>query len=633
MPTRQQLESALINADKAGDTQAATQLANALKSGQFEEPSFMGAGAIEPALAVASSIPATILSGIEGARVAATEGLDKGVAAQQGIASGLSFTPRTQAGKEGLETLGKIVEFGIDVANVPISGLAGMIQMATGGTLDEAVSTINAIQREGLGETLGGKTFEATDNPELATLAQILPDAALEVIGLKGAGKAISSGGKAAEAAKAPIQETARTTGEVIEAAKGFQAPRKQDLARQIEEGTDFAEAAQFKLAKPSEGEPTTGIERFFDTKGPKIAKDSLASEAVKQGFKEGVIQPLKRSTPNDKQAMTRMVNIAERSKKDELFGLENRPGDVVGDILMDKVRVIQSANKRAGKEIDKVANKLRTRSLDLSPAGDTFIQELLDMDIKIQDGKLSFKGSDIEGVKGAENALSKIFDRMTGTKVPNAYDAHKLKRFIDEQVTYGKNAEGLAGQSERVLKKLRAKLDGLLDSNFPDYDAANTAYAETIQALDSIQDVAGRKMDLTGPNADKATGTLMRRLMSNAQSRITLLDSLDEIEVIAKRHGGLTNRLKLEGSKKDNIKMLVLFDDELDSRFGPAARTSLQGQFDQSIGRAFDAVTTKSGAIDATLGAAGKIAERARGINDENAFKAIRKLLKEGDK
>jgi len=185
MPTRQQLESALINADKAGDTQAATQLANALKSGQFEEPSFMGAGAIEPALAVASSIPATILSGIEGARVAATEGLDKGVAAQQGIASGLSFTPRTQAGKEGLETLGKIVEFGIDVANVPISGLAGMIQMATGGTLDEAVSTINAIQREGLGETLGGKTFEATDNPELATLAQILPDAALEVIGLK----------------------------------------------------------------------------------------------------------------------------------------------------------------------------------------------------------------------------------------------------------------------------------------------------------------------------------------------------------------------------------------------------------------------------------------------------------------
>ena len=44
MPSKQQLETALINADKAGDTQAATLLATALKNGQFVEnvPSSQG---------------------------------------------------------------------------------------------------------------------------------------------------------------------------------------------------------------------------------------------------------------------------------------------------------------------------------------------------------------------------------------------------------------------------------------------------------------------------------------------------------------------------------------------------------------------------------------------------------------
>lgn len=38
MPTRQELEQALINADAAGDTQAATALANALSQGKFDQP-------------------------------------------------------------------------------------------------------------------------------------------------------------------------------------------------------------------------------------------------------------------------------------------------------------------------------------------------------------------------------------------------------------------------------------------------------------------------------------------------------------------------------------------------------------------------------------------------------------------
>ena len=120
----------------------------------------------------------------------------------------------------------------------------------------------------------------------------------------------------------------------------------------------------------------------------------------------------------------------------------------------------------------------------------------------------------------------------------PDAFELHRMKRFIDEVVTYGKAGEGLTGKTERILKQLRTNLDSTLDDAFPAYNEANTIYADTIGALDALQDVAGRKMDLFGPNADKATGTLLRRMMSNAQSRVNLVDAVDNLEVVAKRYG-----------------------------------------------------------------------------------------------
>ena len=184
------------------------------------------------------------------------------------------------------------------------------------------------------------------------------------------------------------------------------------------------------------------------------------------------------------------------------------------------------------------------------------------------------------------------------------------MKRFIDEIVTFGKSGEGLAGRTEGVLKSLRRGLDGILDSNFPEYDRVNTTYAETIQALDSFQDAAGRKINLTGENANKAVGTVTRRLLSNAQSRVGLLDSVNELDSVATKYGGAFD---------DDLLTQVLFIDELDSVFGPVARTSFQGQIRQAI------PTSKA---DVVSMAADKAIEAVRGINPEAGFKAIRELL-----
>jgi hypothetical protein len=324
-----------------------------------------------------------------------------------------------------------------------------------------------------------------------------------------------------------------------------------------------------------------------------------------------------------------------ERGKANKLFAAKNRPSDVAGDSLLSRVKTIRTANKEAGKDIDRIARGLQGQQVDLLEAVTGFGETLDNLGVQlISNGKGGFTPNfELSQLSpGDRGPIKEVIRQMNirGTGGVDAFDAHKMKRIIDNNVTFGKVKTGISGDAERALKGFRTELDNALDTQFPDYNAANVKYSETIGALDSIQDVAGQKMDLSGGNADKALGTLLRRTLSNAESRIRLIDSIDEIESVAKKHGG-TGQLRIEGASlgQDDLLTQVLFVDELDAVFGPVARTSFQGQIDQALKQGAGAVTSQAGAVDVALGAAGKVAERARGINEAGAFKAIKELLR----
>ncbi len=445
---------------------------------------------------------------------------------------------------------------------------------------------------------------------------------------------------KAAGAALKSTTQAAKPATDVAKAVFQYQSPTKQKIAKLILDKTGDAETAKYKIkggapdveirgsgenlleAPKVKQSSTEKLKAALNFEGPKIQKDKIASESIKQGFDEGVIASVKASSPLDRKKMSKMVEVMERGKKNKAYAVRNRPSDVAGDSLMERVRSIRDTNKKAGKELGKIAEGLKGEKVDSSPAVNSFIDDLDSIGVKIGDNlKPIFQGSDIEGVGGAESVIKNIVNRMVNTKSPDAYDVHRLKKFIDEQVTYGKTTDGLSGKTESILKSLRARLDDSLDKKFPEYDRVNTTYRDTITALDSIQDVAGRKMDLSGGSADKATGTLLRRLMSNAQSRVRLLDSIDEIEGVASKYG-----TKFD----DDLLSQALFVDELDRVFGPVARTSFQGQIDQAVNKGARAATSSAGAADAAIGVVGKGAEKLRGINEGNAFKSIKELLKE---
>ena len=435
--------------------------------------------------------------------------------------------------------------------------------------------------------------------PEAATVLKTLPIAAMEILPLLAAGKV---------ADKVPTEIFTK------------QSKTKRRIADLIAADSGDVETAKFELKNPDDFQ----LFKSISDGGPRVKKDPLALAAIKQGFDEGVIAAVKGGSDADKRKMLEMVSILEKTKGNKRFGLTNRPSDIAGNSLLERFRVVTDANKKAGKELDSVAKGLKGNSVNFSPAIDSFIDDLDSMGISLATNKNGrvvpdFKGSDIEDLAGPENAIKRIVKRLSGSGEIDAFELHRMKRFIDEQVTFGKSAEGLAGKTERVLKSLRRNLDQTLDSNFAEYDRVNSTFSETITAIDSLQDAAGRKIDLFGPNADKATGTLLRRLMSNIQSRVVLLDSIDLIEKVAKNQGGVFD---------DDLLTQVLFVDELDSMFGAVARTGFQGQIEQGVKQASKATTGKAGLADAALNLASKGAEKARGINDKAAIKSIKDLL-----
>ena len=564
--------------------------------GLLEVPVSMVGGELGEALGGAAGLGTAILS----------QDAKAGEAVQKQISENIAqrFQPQTEEGKANLRAIGE---------NEYIQKIGKFLESAEqiGGDFgfDLLQPVEEALGIENLAE-LGGAAGTA------------LPTALLEAFPAFFAGRAAAKGAKKVGPSIAEgVKETAQDVKDVFQ----FQTPTKKRIAEKIAEGSTDIDTAKFTL-KPA------------PLKGAGMAiKDPQATAAIKQGFDEGVIAAVKNSSPEDRAKMVQMSDIKERGLQDNRYAAEHRPSDIVGQSVTDRFKVVHRANKLSGKEINKVAETLKGKPIDIEAATSGFADSLNDLGVRLVDDGKGGKKPDFEfsqlgpGDRGPLKEVIRQMNIIGGTV--DGFAAHRMKRVIDNNVTFGKVKTGMSGDAERALKSFRASLDDSLDSQFPKYNEANTVYAETIGALDAFQDVAGKKMNLTGPNSDKAVGTLMRRVLSNAQSRVRLIDSVNEIETIANKYINLDFGPKRIGPAgkgfTDDLLNQVLFVDELDARFGAIARTSFQGEIEQGAKQAARAATTKAGAADAAIGLAAKSIEKARGVSDEAAFKAIKDLLR----
>lgn len=481
--------------------------------------------------------------------------------------------------------------------------LAGTLQQGGRELLSGQFGTPEAANRiEQRAADVAGSATYSPRSPLAGEYLQNIGEASAPLAGLAGLTGQMNAVGNAARMAP-------RAVPDALEAARPMQSLAKQEMAQRIVAGDTSKDLAKSMVPPESiaKGRPT-------------LKSDRAAQEAIKQGFEEGIVAAVKQTTPVNKAKLLRMATIAEKAKQDAVFGASNRPADVAGDSLAQRIKAIRKVNQEAGQQLDGVAKSLRGQKGNLATPTENFARNLNEMGVQENgDGSLNFVGSDIEGIAGAEKILKQVASRVRKLDADDAYDMHRLKRYIDEQVTYGKTTEGLSGKAERTLKNLRADIDASLDAQFPEYNRVNTQYADTIGALDAFQDAAGAKVNLFGENSEKALGTVSRRLLSNTQSRVNLIDSIKNIDDVAKKYFTTFD---------DDIMTQVLFADELDKVFGAAARTSLQGDVGKGVKRGLETATGQRTLTGIGIDAASAAVEKARGINEQNAFKAIKNLL-----
>ncbi|MEM1164245.1 MAG: hypothetical protein AAGJ28_25240, partial [Pseudomonadota bacterium] len=369
------------------------------------------------------------------------------------------------------------------------------------------------------------------------------------------------------------------------------------------------------------------------DPRPVEVFRDRSQNFARTQGMREGVVTMVRDATPQGREKMRRMLDIVRRGMTNEEYRALNSPGDIVGESITNRTRAILDANRSSGRRVNAAARALEGEAIDVQPAMQAFQDDLADMGVSLRtdDGQisLSFFDSDIEDVPGPVNAITKLVKSMARDRNVDAQAVHRLKRRIDEVVTYGKRAEGLSGAGERVLKNLRRNLDSILDTNFPAYNAANEDFRMTRSALDALQEAAGQRIDLTGVGAEAQLGTLSRRVLGNAVSRQQLLNGLAEVDRVAKEvisnprtevaqfDGVLSSRpfnaVTAEDLDDDLIKQ-IQFVSNLEEVFGTNRANSFLGDITKAGDRVTDGAVTGTGTVTAAREGLRFVRDRVRG-------------------
>ena len=365
----------------------------------------------------------------------------------------------------------------------------------------------------------------------------------------------------------------------------------------------------------------------------PAVVADQTAKQTMNYGFSDGLVALAKTSSSRSKERMRHMLRMVEAGHKNLRNKSSHRPWHVVGDAMIERYNNVLALKKQASDQLDSVAKGLKGSSrANPEPAYRGFLEALADkgVDFNRETGRFVYGGSDFEGADGAQKIIDLVMSRMwnaqtrKGLDQMDAYDLHRFKKFIDEQVSYGgSQAEGLKGTAETIVKKLRHDIDTALDTAYDNYNAVNSQYSETRTAIDEMNRLAGKTRDLTGENGRSIAGKLGRRISSNAMSGDDVELAVAQLDEVSRKYLG--------ASPDDDVVTLVEFANELDSVFGPSARSSLLGEFDKALGRTGQAVATATGNdISGNLFASVWNKMRTKELDVEGALKAFNDLLAE---
>lgn len=367
-----------------------------------------------------------------------------------------------------------------------------------------------------------------------------------------------------------------------------------------------------------------------YKVEAGKVVPDKPAQQLLKQGIPERDVSIMQSMSQSDRNAAKEMVKIAKEVSDSGIA--TQRQQEVVGKAFFKRVKDVEALNKAAGSQIDDIARtKLAGVKVNASAATDDFFNQLersgVDVDQlrlaeSAEDVARAFDGSDFEGITAAQRAIKTVLKRVDPALDGADLDGlalHRAKRFIYNQVEYGKSSEGLTGQAENLLKGLAKGIDDTLDTQFTDYAAANTQYKDSIEALSEMRRLIGRDYLGSQDIANLRAGEVMNRLLGNASAKP--LSALQNLENTALKYGKTYD---------DSIIKQISFADLLDDVYETVPKRGLAGSVETGVQKAagFMDRMRQGGFISATIDKAAEVGQSALGVTPEARQKAIETFL-----
>lgn len=342
-----------------------------------------------------------------------------------------------------------------------------------------------------------------------------------------------------------------------------------------------------------------------------------MVKEAGKQGYTEKEINFLSTVSDADKPVLQKMFNLTASAQSNPRQ--VERASDLLGDNATGIVRQVQTQNREAGKAVDSTAKALKGQFVDAMPVRERALTLLTDLGVTAgKNGKPNWSTSIFSKTPEIQTKLMKTLADLPAGQM-DAYDLHNFKKSIDEVVEYGVGGEGLKGKSASLLKAIRKQADDILDSNFEDYNLANTEFRETREFIDKVKLVVGKNVDFSTKQGGQAFGQAFRSAFSNNKSRPRTLALIEELQAVAKQR-------KLKGAEQ-NLLDQAIYVNMLEDQFGSQASTGLSSEVRKGVEQAkkLRGSTVFETAVNVGVDAY----EKSRNINPEAKKELLNKFLK----
>jgi hypothetical protein len=594
-----------------------------------------------------------------------------------------SYVP-SERSQAQLQDIGAVVEGVTDVVNVPLSGLAGLGELATGQGIDQASKTVENIQDNGLGTTLGDRALEEGASPAVATAVSMIPEVVESAATMGGALATRGARQASKEAIKQGASMIAEETPEAIargaQAVKKFSIPqsaRKQEIGRLLSEeadvsmprdistvGFDLVNPVEAPLKKPGNSlsvidesgisypvemdglediadvvdTPVSAADEVVDiieTDRFKVKNNRFDKSAQKHGFSNGMISFIKGANQATTAKLKRMTELRQKARNSGDVGVTERPSDIVGDSVLERIKFLDNKpvyNKKGEiTNMDELGVKQKAgiqleKEVDRLPDQVDYSQPLLNF-------KQSMEKNGVEFTSDGINWDSSVFSNDTRSQKAII---DTLRRFSRPTTLSGKDLHnsklwldqtmdvGKIGGDKPLSDRVQRSLLRLrTDVNQTLRDVSPGYKRANVAFSDAIQAV---------DNFDKSMG---HSIDVQNIDEFTKAGVGTKLRTVFSNQAGRANMSralqdldesvkKYGGEFDDNVLILNSMATELDRRFGNIAPQSFGGQISSSIKQGSDFADRP---IATTIDKAAKKADELF-KTEEKAFQSMNDLL-----